>query len=116
MPGETTTCTSTKRMVTSSKSPPTRPATAPTATPTLPAINTASGPSNVVAGSHVMMTVPNFYRVETNLYDLSSYNKFIEEPLDNRGGELRLSPRPGLGITMNIDFLRANVVDGIGRS
>jgi galactonate dehydratase len=34
----------------------------------------ASGPINVVAGAHVMMTVPNFYRVETSRYDLSRYN------------------------------------------
>lgn len=75
----------------------------------------ASGPINVVAGAHVMMTVPNFYRVETNHHDLTSYNRFIETPLDNSNGALKLQPGPGLGIVMNIDFLRANVVDGIGR-
>ncbi len=74
----------------------------------------ASGPINVVAGSQVMMTVPNFYRVETNRYDLSSYNKFIQIPLDNSNGELKLTAGPGLGIEMDVDFLRANVVDGIG--
>ncbi|MEZ4676955.1 MAG: mandelate racemase/muconate lactonizing enzyme family protein [Caldilineaceae bacterium] len=74
----------------------------------------ASGPINVVAGSHVMMTVPNFYRVETNHHDLSSYNKFIQTPLDNSNGELKLSGGPGLGIVMNRDFLQKNVVDGIG--
>ncbi len=74
----------------------------------------ASGPINVVAGAQVMMTVPNFYRVETSHHDLSSYNKFIQTPLDNRGGELKLTAAPGLGIEMNIDFLRANVVEGIG--
>lgn len=74
----------------------------------------ASGPINVVAGAQVMMTVPNFYRVETSHHDLSSYNKFIQTPLDNSGGELKLTAAPGLGITMDLDFLRANVVDGIG--
>lgn len=75
----------------------------------------ASGPINVVAGAHVMMTVPNFYRVETSHHDLSSYNKFIQTPLDNSNGELKLSNRPGLGIEMDLDFLSANVLDGIGR-
>jgi galactonate dehydratase len=75
----------------------------------------ASGPINVVAGSHVMITVPNFYRVETSLHDLSGYNRFIQEPLDNSGGRLKLTSAPGLGIEMNVDFLRANVVDGYGR-
>lgn len=75
----------------------------------------ASGPINVVAGAHVMMTVPNFYRVETSHHDLSSYNKFIQTPLDNSNGELKLSTGPGLGIEMDLDFLSANVLDGIGR-
>ena len=45
----------------------------------------ASGPINVLAGAHVMMTVPNFYRLETSRHDLSKYNAFIETPLDNGG-------------------------------
>ncbi len=72
----------------------------------------ASGPINVVAGAQVMMTVPNFYRLETNHHDLSSYNKFILTPLDNSGGSLHLTAAPGLGIEMNMDFLRANALDG----
>ena len=74
----------------------------------------ASGPINVVAGAQVMMTVPNFYRIETSDCDLSHYDKMIETPLDNRGGSIRLSREPGLGITMNLDYLRANVVEGFG--
>jgi galactonate dehydratase len=68
----------------------------------------ASGPINVVAGAHVMMTVPNFYRLETARYDLSGYNKFIEEPLDNTGGALHLTNKPGLGIEMDVEYLTAN--------
>ena len=74
----------------------------------------ASGPINVVAGAHVMMTVPNFYRVETAHCDLSGYNKFIQTPLDNSGGRLHLPKLPGLGIEMNMDFLHANIIDGFG--
>jgi galactonate dehydratase len=72
----------------------------------------ASGPINVVAGAHVMMTVPNFYRIETSRYDLSGYNKLIEEPLDNRAGRIRLNGKPGLGVAMNLDYLRRNALDG----
>jgi galactonate dehydratase len=72
----------------------------------------ASGPINVVAGAHVMITVPNFYRVETSRWDLSRYNQFIEAPLDNSGGRLKLPRKPGLGIEMKLDFLRANAIDG----
>jgi galactonate dehydratase len=74
----------------------------------------ASGPINVVAGAHVMMTVPNFYRLETSRYDLSKYNVFIKTPLDNKGGSLHLSNHPGLGLEMNLEYLRANAVDGFG--
>ncbi len=72
----------------------------------------ASGPINVVAGAHVMMTVPNFYRLETSRYDLSKYNVFIETPLDNSNGRLKLPDGPGLGLTMNMDYMRANAVEG----
>ena len=72
----------------------------------------ASGPINVAAGAHVMMTVPNFYRIETSSYDLRHYNKLIEEPLDNRGGRIRLNGKPGLGVAMNLDYLRRNALDG----
>ncbi|MBL8699387.1 MAG: mandelate racemase/muconate lactonizing enzyme family protein [Alphaproteobacteria bacterium] len=74
----------------------------------------ASGPINVVAGAHVMMTVPNFFRLETSRYDLSKYNDFITRPLDNSGGRLHLPALPGLGLEMNMEYMRANAVDGFG--
>ena len=69
----------------------------------------ASGPINVLAGAHVMMTVPNFYKLETANADLTKYNEFIQSPLDNSSGALHLDPTaPGLGIEMNMDYLTAN--------
>ena len=62
-------------------------------------------------GAQVMMTVPNFYRLETSRWDLSSYNAFILTPLDNTNGALKLSRDPGLGIEMNRAFLEANEVE-----
>ena len=72
----------------------------------------ASGPINVIAGAHVMMTVPNFYRIETSSFDLSHYNRLIEKPLDNAGGRIKLRREPGLGATINLDYLRGNSIDG----
>ena len=66
----------------------------------------ASGPINVIAGAQVMMTVPNFYKLEVNRYDLSGYNILIDQPLDIRGGCLYVPERPGLGVEMNLDALR----------
>jgi galactonate dehydratase len=74
----------------------------------------ASGPINVLAGAHVMMTVPNFYKLETMRSRLDAYNVFVETPLDVREGHLHVPDRPGLGLEMNLDYLRAHAVDGWG--
>jgi galactonate dehydratase len=71
----------------------------------------ASGPINVVAGAQVMMTVPNFYKLETSEWNLGKYNDFIVTPLDNSNGSLKLPRLPGLGIEMNRSFLEANEVE-----
>ena len=70
----------------------------------------ATGPINVVAGAQVMMTVPNFYKLETSEWNLNKYNDFIVTPLDNSNGSLKLSRLPGLGIEMNRSFLESNEV------
>ena len=66
----------------------------------------ASGPVNVLAGAQVGMTVPNFYKLEVNRYDLSGYDFMIDEPLDIRDGYLYVSDRPGLGVNFNSDVLK----------
>jgi galactonate dehydratase len=71
----------------------------------------AAGPINVVAGAQVMMTVPNFYKLETSEWNLSKYDHLINVPLDNSNGSLKLNPAPGLGIEMNREYLEANVVE-----
>jgi galactonate dehydratase len=72
----------------------------------------AAGPVNLVAGGHVMATVPNFYRIESSRHDLSGYNQFLTTPLDNSGGLLRLPSGPGLGLDFDTDHMRANARDG----
>lgn len=71
----------------------------------------AAGPINVVAGAQVMMTVPNFYKLETSEWNLHKYDELIDEPLDNSNGSLKLTKRPGLGVEMNRGFLEANVIE-----
>ena len=66
----------------------------------------ASGPVNVMAGAQVMMTTPNFYRLEVNRYDLSGYDIFIDHPLDVREGHLYVSDRPGSGFNLDLDALK----------
>ena len=72
----------------------------------------ASGPINVMAGAQVMMTVPNFYKLETSRYDLSNYNSFIDEPLDIRRGDLYVPERPGLGVNLDPEALKKYAIEG----
>ena len=55
----------------------------------------AAGPINVVAGAQVMMTVPNFYKLETSEWNLHKYDVLIDKPLDNSNGSLKLTTQPG---------------------
>ena len=72
----------------------------------------ASGPINVMAGAQVMMTVPNFYKLEPSRYDLSNYNSFIDEPLDIRKGDLYIPERPGLGVNLDPEALKKYAIEG----
>jgi galactonate dehydratase len=70
----------------------------------------ASGPINVLAGAQVMMSVPNFYRLEARRVDLEFYNAFLEEPLQVRDGALILSKKVGLGNRLDVGYLEAHEV------
>ena len=72
----------------------------------------ASGPINVLAGAHVMASVPNHYRVETSRAKLNAYDAFIDHPLDLRGDKIFLSNRPGLGIELDRDYMRGHALEG----
>lgn len=74
----------------------------------------ASGPVNVMAGAHVMMTVPNFYRLESARLLVETYNIFLKEPLDIRDGVLHVPDKPGLGIEFDLDYFKANALPGWG--
>ncbi len=70
----------------------------------------AGGPINILAGAHTMMTVPNFYKLETNRWDLGGYDEFVHTPIDTKTGVIKLPRVPGLGIEMNMDYLNANEI------
>ena len=72
----------------------------------------ASGPINVLAGAHVMMTTPNFYKLETMRYDLAAYGKLIQPGLDIRNGNLHVPNAPGLGAEIDVDFVKAHAIFG----
>ena len=72
----------------------------------------AAGPVNLIAGAHVMATVPNFYRLESSSFDLAVYNELLTVPLRNPDGALELPAGPGLGIEFDLDHLRSAAIDG----
>jgi galactonate dehydratase len=68
----------------------------------------ASGPINVMAGAQVMMSVPNFYRLEARRVTLDFYNSFLEAPLEVQNGALVVPRRPGLGARLDVAYLEAH--------
>ncbi|MFN8518684.1 MAG: mandelate racemase/muconate lactonizing enzyme family protein [Chloroflexota bacterium] len=70
----------------------------------------ALGPIQIMAGAHVMMTVPNFYRLEIHTGWLAEYDGCLTRPLDIREGSLFVSDRPGLGVELDEAFLREHAV------
>jgi galactonate dehydratase len=74
----------------------------------------ASGPINLLAGAHVAMTTTNFYKLEARRVDMSFYNAFVDTPLVVEDGALIVPRRPGLGIALDPDYLRANALPGFG--
>ena len=71
----------------------------------------ASGPVNVMAGAQVMMSVPNFYRLEARRVRMDFYNAFVEEPLQVRDGALVVPRVPGLGVRLNLDYLEHHQIE-----
>jgi galactonate dehydratase len=70
----------------------------------------ASGPVNIMAGAQVMLTVPNFYRLEARRVNLDCYNAFLREPLEVHDGALHVPRRPGLGIALDAAYLEAHQI------
>ena len=65
----------------------------------------AMGPLQVVAGAHVMMTVPNFYRLEHSIAAIPAYNEMLVEPIDFNGETVSVPDKPGLGVEIDLDAL-----------
>jgi galactonate dehydratase len=72
----------------------------------------ASGPVNLMAGAHVSISTPNFYRLEARRITLDFYNAFLQEPLEIVGDALVVPNRPGLGVVIDLEYLKAHEIDG----
>ncbi len=70
----------------------------------------ASGPINVLAGAQVMMSTPNFYRLEARRVNMEFYNAFLTDPLIVRDGALIVPRTPGVGGRLDLEYLEAHAI------
>ena len=69
----------------------------------------AQGPGQILAGAHVAMHVPNFYRLEHCVSFIPGYNEFLQTPLEFNGNRLTIPNTAGLGIELDIEQIRAKL-------
>ena len=68
----------------------------------------AMGPVQLAASAHAMAGVPNFYRLECSVGSLDTYNSVLQEPLSIVGGVFRLEDKPGIGVELDAEFVKAH--------
>jgi galactonate dehydratase len=69
----------------------------------------AQGPGQILAGAHVSLGTPNFYRLEHSVASKPGYDHFLTEPLNWQDNRLILSDKPGLGFDLDMDNVRAGL-------
>lgn len=69
----------------------------------------ATGPITLIAGAQVMMTCPNFFRLEIAYSELELYQQTMTPAFDVREGYFYVSDRPGLGHELREDYLEKAV-------
>lgn len=67
-----------------------------------------NGPISTIASAHVMATVPNFFRQEFMLKDVSWRDGCLSHPLPISEGFFALPDRPGLGFDIDESVLEAH--------
>ncbi len=67
----------------------------------------ATGPITMAAGAQVMMSTPNFYRLEIAYSEVPHYNAALMPTLDVRNGFYHVPDAPGLGHDLNEAYLEA---------
>jgi galactonate dehydratase len=64
------------------------------------------GPINTAAAIQVDTCTPNFLVQEMILRHLPTYRQLLVEPIEPRDGYLEIPTRPGIGFTLNEEYLR----------
>lgn len=55
------------------------------------------------------MNTPNIYRLEMNHHAVGAYNACLSEPLDIRDGHIYVPDRPGLGYSLDRDYVESHL-------
>lgn len=69
----------------------------------------AEGPLQIIAGAHVMMSTPNFYRLEHSIASIEAYNQLLTEPMVFHADKFSLSGKPGLGVEMDLEAIQSQL-------
>ena len=67
-----------------------------------------NGPISTIASAHTMATVPNFFRQEFMISDVSWRDECLSHPLPVEDGFFLLPDRPGLGFDIDESVLEAH--------
>ena len=76
------------------------------------AMHNVSSPIGTMASAHLGAAVPNALALEYHSYQLGWWEELVEESELVVDGRMPVPDDPGLGLTLDLDAVRANLVDG----
>lgn len=76
------------------------------------AMHNVASPVGTVASAHVAAAIPNSLAVEFHSYQLGWWEDLIEEDNLIQNGRMKITEKPGLGITLDLDAVEEHMVDG----
>ena len=75
------------------------------------AMHNVASPVATMASAQVAATIPNALAVEYHSYELGWWADLVEEPVIE-AGSIRVPEEPGLGVTLDMDVVADNMVEG----
>jgi len=76
------------------------------------ALHNVSTPLGTMAGAHVGTACPNFLTIEWHSRDDPNWDKYIKEDSIIEDGTIDVPDRPGLGVTLDLDFVEQQMAGG----
>jgi D-xylonate dehydratase len=76
------------------------------------AMHNVSSPIGTMASAHLGAAIPNALAVEFHSYQLGWWEDLVEESGLIEDGRMAVPDKPGLGLTLDLDAVEANLVEG----